>query len=110
MDLSGFVMTDRDTAFMAIGTAFGGLQTPLLRRILDEPTASCSRVLSSPTGMAAVVSGISFITLGASARLGKIEVGKEVSAFALGYGISCIISLLINYITSTTLSEECRTN
>lgn len=108
MDLSGFVMDDRDTALMAIGTAFGGLQTPVLRRILNEPTASCFKVLSSPTGMAAVVSGAAFITLAASARMGKINVSKDVSAFALGYGISCIISILINYVTSTALSEKCR--
>jgi len=107
MDLTGFAMDDRDTALMAIGTAFGGLQTPVIKHVIGEQRTSCSGVLTSTSGIAAAIAGVSFIAIAASARLGKISLNKDVSAFMLGYGISCIISIMINYVTSTTLSGEC---
>ena len=55
------------------------------------------------------VTGVSFIAIGAAGRLGKIGLNKDVSSFVLGYGISCIISIMINYISAMALSDECRT-
>jgi hypothetical protein len=107
MDLTGFVLDDRDTALMAIGTAFGGLQTPIIKRVIGETRTSCSGVLTSTSGIVAAIAGASFIAIAASARVGKISLNKDLSAFMLGYGISCIISIMINYVTSTTLSGEC---
>jgi hypothetical protein len=108
MDLSGLVMDDRDTTFLAVGTAFGSLQTPILKRVLNESPAKCSRILGSTTGMTALVTGVSFIAIGAAGRIGKIGLNKDVSSFVLGYGISCIISIMINYISAMALSDECR--
>jgi hypothetical protein len=108
MDLSGLVMDDRDTTFLAVGTAFGSLQTPILKRVLNESSTTCSRILGSTSGMTALVTGVSFISIGAAGRLGKIGLNKDVSSFVLGYGISCIISIMINYISAMALSDECR--
>jgi len=107
-DLSGMVMTDKDTALMAIGTAFGGLQTPILRRVIGESQQTGSNILTSTTGLAAVAVGLTFIGIGVGARLGKIDFDNDVATVMLGYGISAILSLGINYITSTTLVATSR--
>lgn len=100
IDLSKFVMTDRDTAIMAIGTAFGGLQTPLFKRLLFEVPNAGVGILTSTSGLLAVAIGLTCIGVGVGTRLGIVDVNKDVSTFALGYGISCIISLAINVIFS----------
>jgi hypothetical protein len=102
------VMTDKDTALMAIGTAFGGLQTPILRRVIGESQQTGSNILTSTTGLAAVAVGLTFIGIGVGARLGKIDFDNDVATVMLGYGISAILSLGINYITSTTLVATSR--
>jgi hypothetical protein len=102
-DLSGLVMTDRDTAFLAIGTAFGGLQTPVLRRVLNEPLPVGTGIFTSTPGLAALLVGSSFIGIGVAARTDAIPLNKDVATFMLGYGISVIVSLLINYFSQAVL-------
>jgi hypothetical protein len=100
MDLSKFVMTDYDTALMAIGTGFGGLQTPVIKRILGEAPTSGIGILTSASGAAAIAVGLTCIGIGVGTRLGWIDFNKDASTFALGYGISAIVSIAINCIFS----------
>jgi len=100
IDLSNFVMTDRDTALMAIGTAFGGLQTPVVKRVLGELPSSGIGILTSVSGLAAITVGIACIGVGVGTRLRWIDFNKDASTFMLGYGISAIISIAINCIFS----------
>jgi len=100
----GMVMDDRDTALMAIGTAFGGLQTLVLKRIINETPQTGTSVLTSPSGIAAIVVGLAFVGVGIGTRTGVIGFDKDIATLMLGYGISTIISLAINYASSSAFS------
>jgi hypothetical protein len=100
MDLSKFVMTDRDTAIMAFGCAIGGLQTPAIKRVIGESPRSGIGILTSTSGLAAIAVGLTCIGIGVGTRTGTINFNRDASTFALGYGISAIISIAINCIFS----------
>ena len=96
MDLSKFVMADRDIALMAIGTAVGGLQTLVFKRVTNEVPRTGTALLTSPSGIAAIVVGLACIGVGIGTRTGAIDFNKDISTLMLGYGLSAIISLGIS--------------
>ena len=99
-DLSGLKLDERDTMLMSLGTAAGGLQTFILRPFLnDPPPTSAQDIITSKSGIAAIVVGLSFIGVGVAARTEMIDFDKTIATLMLGYGISAIISLGLNVIT-----------
>ena len=103
MDISGLQITDRDAALMAIGTAFGGLQTIVLKRVLNEPPKTGASIITSTSGVAALAVGLAFIGVGVGARTGMIPFNKDISTLMLGYGLSAVISLGLMYLSTTIL-------
>jgi hypothetical protein len=101
----GLVLDDRDTIFLAIGTAIGSLQTPLLKRVTSETPRTGTAILTSPSGIAAIAVGLACIGAGIGARTGVIDFNKDIATLMMGYGISCVISLAINYATSSAFSS-----
>ena len=97
-------MDDRDTALMAIGTAFGGLQTLVLKRVINETPQTGTAILTSTSGIAALAIGLAFVGVGVGTRTGLIGFDKDIATLMLGYGISAIISLAINYVSASALS------
>jgi len=96
----GMKLDDRDTMLMAIGTAAGGIQTFALKRFFNEsPPASTTDIITSKSGIAAIIVGLSFIGIGIAARTDVITFDKTIATLMLGYGISAIISLGLNVIT-----------
>ncbi|HPE06214.1 MAG TPA: hypothetical protein PLW50_00680 [Smithellaceae bacterium] len=93
-------MTERDTAFMAIGTAFGGLQTPLIKRLAQESPSTGREILTSTSGMLAIAIGLAGVGVGVGTRLGYFDLNRDIAAFAFGYGLSAIISISLNVIFS----------
>ena len=108
VDMSGLVMDDNDTALMAVGTAFGGVQTLVLKSILNETPQTGTGILTSPSGLAAIAVGATFIGVGLATRTGMIKFDKSIGTFVLGYGLSVIISLGLMYITSSSFSKGTR--
>jgi hypothetical protein len=99
-DLSGMKMDDRDTLLMSVGTAFGGMQKFAIKTILNEPApTSSSDILRSTSGVASLIVGIAFVGVGIGTRLGYINFNKDAATLMLGYGISALISLGLNYVT-----------
>jgi hypothetical protein len=99
-DLSGMKMDDRDTLLMSLGTAFGGMQKFAIKTILNEPAPTSSGdILRSTSGIASLVVGVVFVGIGISTRLGYIDFNKDAATLMLGYGISALISLGLNYVT-----------
>jgi hypothetical protein len=93
-------MTDSDTAYMALGTAFGGMQTPLVKRLAQESPSSRSEILSSTSGVLAIGIGLVGVGIGVGTRLGYFDLDRDVASFAFGYGLSAIIGLSLNAIFS----------
>jgi hypothetical protein len=99
-NLGGMKLDDRDTMLMAVGTAAGGIQTFALKRLLNEsPPTSTTDIITSKSGIAAILVGLSFIGIGIGARTGVIEFDKTLATLMLGYGISALVSLGLNVIT-----------
>jgi hypothetical protein len=97
---TGMKLDARDTALMSLGTAGGGLQTLALKRVFNEPPPTSSiGIITSPSGIAAIVIGLSCIGIGFGTRTGMIEFNHDIATLLLGYGISAIISLGLNVIT-----------
>jgi hypothetical protein len=96
----GMKLDDRDTMLMAIGTAAGGIQTFALKRFLNEPPpASTTDIITSKSGIAAILVGITFVAIGVAARTEVIDFDKTLATLMLGYGIGALISLGLNVIT-----------
>ena len=96
----GFELNESDTMLMSLGTAAGGLQTFILRPISNHlPPTSAQDIITSKSGIAAIVVGLSFIGVGVAARTEMIDFDKTIATLMLGYGISVLISLGLNVIT-----------
>jgi hypothetical protein len=96
----GMQLDARDTALMSLGTAAGGLQTLVLKRVFNElPPTSTTDIITSKSGIAAILVGLSFIGIGVAARTDMITFDKTIATLMLGYGISALISLGLNVIT-----------
>ena len=96
----GMKLDETDTFFLSLGTVGGGAQTMLLKRLFAEPPpTSTTDIITSKSGIAAILVGITFIGIGVAARTDVIAFDKTIATIMLGYGISALISLGLNVIT-----------